>query len=157
LVLSTLHTNDAAGAISRLIDLGIPPFLVASALLGTAAQRLIRTSCPKCRQAYKPSEQELKHLFGDKSDIDKNIELYRPSGCENCYHTGYQGRKSIYEILCISPEIRRLIMDGRSDQDIKEQAIKDGMKILYENAVNEVLDGVTTMEEIIRIVDIKVV
>jgi len=156
LVLSTLHTNDATGAISRLIDLGIPPFLVSSALLGTAAQRLIRTSCPKCRQAYKPSEQELKRLFGDKSDIDKNIELYRPGGCESCYHTGYQGRKSIYEILSISPEIRKLIMNGSSDQDIKDQAIKDGMKILCENAANEVLSGVTTMEEMMRIVDIKV-
>ena len=157
LVLSTLHTNDAVGAISRLIDLGIPPFLVSSALLGTAAQRLIRTCCPKCRQTFKPSEQELKRLFGDRSDIDKNIELFRPSGCESCYHTGYQGRKSIYEILCISPEIRRLIMSGSSDQVIKEQAIKDGMKILSDNAVNEVLNGVTTMEEMMRIVDIKVV
>jgi type II secretory ATPase GspE/PulE/Tfp pilus assembly ATPase PilB-like protein len=140
-----------------LIDLGIPPFLVASALLGTAAQRLIRTSCIKCRQAYKPSEQELKRLFGDKSDIDKDIELYKTSGCESCYNTGYQGRKSIYEILCISPVIRRLIMNGSSDQDIKEQAIKDGMKVLCENAVSEVLAGVTTMEEMMRIVDIKVV
>jgi type IV pilus assembly protein PilB len=157
LVLSTLHTNDAVGAISRLIDLGIPPFLVASALLGTAAQRLIRTSCPKCREAFKPSEQELQRLFGDKSDIDRNIELYRSSGCESCYHTGYQGRKSIYEILRISPEIRRLIMDGRSDQDIKEQAIKDGMKVIVENARNEVLNGVTTIDEMQRIVDIKVV
>ena len=157
LVLSTLHTNDAAGAISRLIDLGIPPFLVSSALLGTAAQRLIRTSCSKCRQAYKPSEEELKRLFGDKSDIDKNIELYQPSGCESCYHTGYKGRKSIYEILRISPEIRKLIIKGSSDQAIKEQAIKEGMKILSENTVDEVLNGVTTMEEMMRIVDIKVV
>jgi type IV pilus assembly protein PilB len=156
LVLSTLHTNDAVGAISRLIDLGIPPFLVASALLGTAAQRLIRTTCPKCREAFKPSEQELHRLYSDRSDIDTNIELYRPGGCESCYNTGYQGRKSIYEILCISPKIRRLIMDGRSDQDIKEQAIKDGMKILSENAANEVLHGATTMEEMMRIVDIKV-
>ena len=157
LVLSTLHTNDAVGAISRLIDLGIPPFLVASALLGTAAQRLIRTICPKCHEAFKPSEEELQRLFDGKSDIDRNIELYRPNGCENCYHTGYHGRKSIYEILCISREIRRLIMEGRSDQDIKEQAIKDGMKILRENAINEVLNGVTTMEEMMRIVDIKVI
>ena len=157
LVLSTLHTNDAAGAISRLIDLGIPPFLVSSALLGTVAQRLIRTSCPKCRQAYKPSEEEIKRLFGDKPDIDKNIELYHPSGCESCYQTGYKGRKSIYEILSISQEIRKLIMNGDSDQGIKEQAVKEGMKVLFENAANEVLDGVTTMEEMMRIVDIKVV
>jgi len=157
LVLSTLHTNDAAGAISRLIDLGIPPFLVSSALLGTVAQRLIRTCCPKCGQAYKPSKEELKRLFGRKPDIDKNVELNKPSGCESCYQTGYKGRKSIYEILSISEEIRRLIMNGSSDQDIKDQAMKEGMKILHENAANEVLDGVTTLEEMMRIVDIKVV
>ena len=157
LVLSTLHTNDAVGAISRLIDLGIPPFLVSSALLGTVAQRLIRTSCLKCREAYKPSKEELKHLLGNKPDIDKNIELYHPSGCESCYQTGYQGRKSIYEILSISPEIRGMIMNGSSDQVIKEQAIKEGMKILCENAADEVLNGATTMEEMMRIVDVKVV
>jgi type IV pilus assembly protein PilB len=157
LVLSTLHTNDAAGAISRLIDLGIPPFLVSSALLGTAAQRLIRTSCSKCRQAYKPSKDELKRLFVDKTDIDKNIELFRPSGCESCYQTGYKGRKSIYEILSISKEIRKLIMNGSSDQVIKEQAKEEGMKVLFENAAQEVLNGTTTMEEMMRIVDIKVV
>jgi type IV pilus assembly protein PilB len=157
LVLSTLHTNDATGAISRLIDLGTPPFLVASALLGTAAQRLIRTSCSKCRQSYKPTKQELDRLFGDKSHPEGNIELRRSTGCESCHHTGYHGRKSIYEILRISPEIRKLIMDGRSDQEIKQQAIKDGMKILREKAVTEVLDGVTTIEEMTRIVDVKVV
>jgi len=157
LVLSTLHTNDAVGAISRLIDLGIPPFLVSSALLGTVAQRLIRTSCLKCRKAYKPSKQELKHLLGNKPDINKNIKLYHSSGCESCYQTGYQGRKSIYEILSISPKIRGLIMSGSSDHVIKEQAIKEGMKILCKNAADEVLNGATTMEEMMRIVDVKVV
>jgi len=155
LVLSTLHTNDAAGAISRLVDLGIPPFLVASALLGTVAQRLMRTSCSKCKQTYKPSEQELKCLFGDKSYHDKKIELYRGTGCESCYHTGYYGRKSIYEILCISPEIRKMIIERSSDQEIKQQAIKEGMKTLCESAVNEVLDGVTTAEELMRVVGLE--
>lgn len=153
LVLSTLHTNDAAGALSRLTNLGIPPFLAASALLGTAAQRLMRTSCSKCKQTYKPSEQELKRLFGDKS-YDKKTELYRGTGCESCYHTGYHGRKSIYEILCISPEIRKMIVGRSSDQEIKEQAVKEGMKTLCESAVNQVLDGVTTVEELMRIIDV---
>lgn len=153
LVLSTLHTNDAAGALSRLTNLGIPPFLAASALLGTAAQRLMRTSCSKCKQTYKPSEQELKRLFGDKS-YDKKTELYRGTGCESCYHTGYHGRKSIYEILCISPEIRKMIVGRSSDQEIKEQAVKEGMKTLCESAVNQVLDGVTTAEELMRIIDV---
>jgi type IV pilus assembly protein PilB len=157
LVLSTLHTNDAAGAISRLFDLETPPFLAASALLGAVAQRLVRTCCPKCRKSYKPSEQELQRLFGDKTDYDKNIELYRSEGCESCHKTGYHGRKSIYEILPISPQIRKMIMDEKSDQDIKQKAMEEGMKILRQKAVNEVLAGTTTIEEMMRIVDVKVV
>ncbi|NQT03420.1 MAG: type II/IV secretion system protein [Planctomycetes bacterium] len=157
LVLSTLHTNDAAGAISRLTDLGVQPFLAASALLGTVAQRLMRTSCSKCGQTYKPSEHELKSLFGDKSYQDKKIQLYRGTGCEGCYQTGYHGRKSIYEILSVSQEIRKLIIEKSSDQKIKQQAVKEGMKILYESAVNEVLNGVTTTEEMMRIIDVEAV
>jgi type II secretory ATPase GspE/PulE/Tfp pilus assembly ATPase PilB-like protein len=153
LVLSTLHTNDAAGAISRLMNLGIPPFLVASALLGTAAQRLIRASCPKCKQVYEPTEHELKCLFGEAYK-DKKMKHYRGKGCKSCYQTGYQDRKSIYEILCISPEIRRMVVSGSSDVEIKQQAIAEGMKTLRESAINEVLNGVTTVEEVMRVVDV---
>ncbi len=154
LVLSTLHTNDAAGAISRLINLGVPPFLVASALLGTAAQRLIRVSCPKCKQVYEPPEHDLNYLLG-KSYQDKKIKYYQGTGCKSCYHTGYQDRKSIYEILCISPEIRRMIISRSSDSEIKKQAITEGMKKLRDSAVNEVLNGVTTAEEVMRVVDMR--
>jgi len=152
LVLSTLHTNDAAGAISRLINLGIPAFLVASALLGTAAQRLIRISCSKCRQAYEPSKDELKYLFG-KSYRDEKIKLYRGTGCDSCYNTGYYGRKSIYEILRISPEIRKMIVHGGDYDAIKQQAIKEGMKTLHRSAVDEVVSGVTTVDELLRVVE----
>jgi len=151
LVLSTLHTNDAAGAISRLINLGIPPFLVVSALLGTVAQRLLRITCPGCRHPYKPSEDEFKSLF-DKS---QRVELYRGAGCSSCFQTGYHGRKSIYEILNISPEIRRIVAHGGSDDAIKQQAIKEGMKTLCKSAREEVLNGVTTLEEIMRVVDVR--
>ena len=151
LVLSTLHTNDAAGAISRLINLGIPPFLVVSALLGTVAQRLLRITCPGCRQPYKPSEDEFKSLF-DKS---QRVELYRGAGCSSCFQTGYHGRKSIYEILSISPEIRKIVAHGGSDDAIKQQAIKEGMKTLCKSAREEVLNGVTTLEEIMRVVDVR--
>ena len=154
LVLSTLHTNDAAGAISRLINLGIQPFLVASALLGTAAQRLVRVSCPKCRQAYEPTEEELKVLF-DKSNYDKEIQYCRGTGCKSCYQTGYHERKSIYEILLISPEIRRMIISGKGDAEIKQQAIEEDMKTLRKSAVNEVLNGITTVEEMMRVVDVR--
>jgi type IV pilus assembly protein PilB len=154
LVLSTLHTNDAAGAISRLINLSIPPFLVASALLGTAAQRLIRVSCPKCRQEYEPTEHELKCLFGNAYQ-DKKIKHYRGTGCKSCYNTGYHERKSIYEILCISPEIRRMIISGSGDEEIKQKAIEEAMKTLRESAIDEVLNGVTTVDEVMRVVDIR--
>jgi len=155
LVLSTLHTNDAASAISRLTNLGVQPFLAASALLATAAQRLIRVSCPKCKQAYGPSEDELKYLFG-KSHDDKKIELYRSAGCESCGNTGHHGRKSIYEILCVSPEIRRMVSSSSSDMDIRQQAVAEGMKTLRESAVDEILSGVTTAEELTRITDVEV-
>jgi type IV pilus assembly protein PilB len=153
LVLSTLHTNDAAGAISRLTNFGIPPFLVASALLGTVAQRLMRISCPQCRQAYKASKQELKLLFG-KSGQDEKIELYRTTGCEACCKTGYCGRKSIYEILHISSSIRKMVIRGSSDGEIKEQAVKEGMRTLRDSAIAEVVSGITTVDELTRIVEI---
>ena len=154
LVLSTMHTKDAAGAISRLVNLGIAPFLISSALLGTVAQRLIRTFCAKCKQAYRPSEDELKCLFGESSH-DEKIKLYRGKGCNSCYHTGYHGRKGIYEILRISPEIRKIIVDGGSDDVIKQQAIKEGMKTLNKSTVDEVLNGVTSLDELMRVVDVR--
>jgi len=160
-----MHTKDAAGAISRLVNLGIAPFLISSALLGTVAQRLIRTSCAKCKQDYQPSEDELKSLFNESSldealvTIDnyltKKIKLYRGKGCNSCYHTGYYGRKGIYEILRISPEIRKMIVDGGSNDVIKQQAIKEGMKTLNKSAVDEVLSGVTSLDELMRVVDVR--
>jgi len=155
LVLSTLHTNDAAGAISRLINLGIAPFLVASALLGAVAQRLLRTSCSICIQAYQPSDEELKYLSSESSG-NKKIELSRGTGCNNCYNTGYHRRKGIFEILPVSPIIRRMIVEGSSDDLIKQQAIKEGMKTLHKSAVDEVLSGVTTLDEMMRVVDVRV-
>jgi len=155
LVLSTLHTNDAAGAISRLINLGIQPFLVSSALLGSVAQRLIRTSCSKCKQSYQPSEKERKSLFGE-SYPDGSIELYRSPGCKNCFELGYSGRKAIYEILCVSEAIRKMIVDGASDDAIKRQAIEEGMKTLRKSGIDEVAGGATTIDELTRVVDMGV-
>ena len=178
LVLSTLHTNDAAGAISRLVNIGIPPFLIASALLGTVAQRLVRTICPKCKQTYTPSSEEIKLLLGssvkgsvspanpscedsrrDKQNktkkTGKKIMLYKGQGCEDCYNSGYSGRKAIYEILCVSREIRKQIINTESDEAIKQQAIKQGMKTLREDGIEQVLKGGTTLEELLRVVDIR--
>lgn len=154
LVLSTLHTNDAAGAISRLINLGIQPFLVASVLLGTVAQRLIRTICPKCKQPYTPSSEELEQLFAS-CGRGKSVQLYRGQGCDSCYHTGYRGRKAIYEILCVSHETHKMIVEASSDDAIKRQTIAEGMKTLRKSGVEEVLNGVTTLEELTRVVDMR--
>jgi type IV pilus assembly protein PilB len=154
LVLSTLHTNDAAGAISRLGNLGISPFLVGSALLGTAAQRLVRTCCEKCKEAYEATDAEQKILFADSEPRDR-LQLWRSKGCSHCYNTGYVGRKSVYEILTVSRSIRQMIVDGTDDNTIKNQAISEGMRTLRTAAVNMVLAGWTTVEEIMRVVDME--
>ncbi len=154
LVLSTLHTNDAAGAVSRLINLGIPPFLVGSALLGSAAQRLLRTCCPKCKTPYRASESEVRILYGDSRPGD-DLQLWRGSGCSHCYQTGYMGRKSIYEILSVSRHVQRMIIDKVDDDAIKEYAVHEGMRTLRMAAINEVLEGHTTIDEIMRVVDME--
>lgn len=154
LVLSTLHTNDAAGAVSRLVNIGIPPFLVASALLGTVAQRLVRVICPRCKQPYEPELHERELLEGHLTPGETG-RLYRGTGCHYCYQGGYKGRKAIYEILPVSQKIRRMILEGAGDTHIKEQAVAEGMRILKNNALNEVIRGVTTIDEMMRVVDIK--
>jgi len=156
LVLSTLHTNDAAGAISRLTNLGIPSFLVASSLLGVVAQRLIRTSCLACKEAYSPADDELEQLsciLGE--DPPRRARLYRGSGCETCHHCGYRGRKAIFEVLSISREIRAMITNADSDDAIKRQAISEGMKTLRKSGIEQVLNGSTTIEELQRLVDVR--
>jgi len=157
LVLSTLHTNDAAGAISRLINLGIPPFLVASALLGTVAQRLIRTTCRSCNEPYSPSSEFLDFVNDgfDASDNNQKIQLYRGAGCDDCDQTGYSGRKAIYEILRVSHKIRKMIINAENDDNIKRQAIAEGMKTLRRDGIEQVLNGTTTLEELQRLVDME--
>ncbi len=154
LVLSTLHTNDAVGAISRLVRLGIPSFQVASSLLGTVAQRLIRLVCPDCREEYKLSAEELKILFVDKQE-GKNFKVYRGKGCNSCQNTGYIGRESVYEILDISADLRKLIIENSSDDEIKNSAVMEGMKTLKMQSISKVLDGTTTLDEILRVVDMR--
>jgi type II secretory ATPase GspE/PulE/Tfp pilus assembly ATPase PilB-like protein len=154
LVLSTLHTNDAAGAMSRLINLGVAPFLVASALLGAVAQRLIRTTCPDCKQSYKPSAEELTNIFGKRLP-EKEMQLYRGTGCQACRNTGYHGRRGVFEILPISQQIRKMITDGCSDGLIKQQAMQEGMKTLTTAAIDEMLRGNTTIDELMRVVDMR--
>ena len=155
LVLSTLHTNDAAGAVSRLINLGVAPFLVASALLGAVAQRLVRTTCEKCKKPYTPSAGELATIFG-KSLPGKDIQIYKGAGCNSCRNTGYRGRRGVFEIFTISPQIRKMITDGCSDGQFKQQAIQEGMRTLTKAAIEELLSGGTTIDELMRVVDLRV-
>ncbi len=149
LVFSTLHTNDAAGAVTRLIDMGIEPFLVASSVIAIVAQRLVRLTCSGCRKPYKPSDEELEKLGLTPSSRD--TVLYRGQGCPACTHTGYRGRSGIYEVLLVDDDIRRLIMAKADSVAIQQLAVEKGMRILQEEGVAKVLQGVTTTEEVMRI------
>ncbi len=147
LVLSTLHTNDAPGAVTRLIDMGIEPFLVASSLVCVLAQRLVRVICPHCKESYKPSNQELSYLSIDP----RPAALYHGRGCDKCLGKGYLGRTGIYELLEITPEIRAMIAERKDAQSIKAAAVRAGFKPLQKNALDKILKGITTIEEVIRV------
>ena len=147
LVLSTLHTNDAPSAITRMVDMGIEPFLVASSFIAILAQRLVRTICPHCKESYTPSKQELDFLGPDNpADL-----LYRGSGCDKCLGKGYLGRTGIYELLEITPDVRTMIVDRRDAQAIKSEAVKSGFRPLQANAIEKAIKGITTIEEILRV------
>jgi general secretion pathway protein E len=150
LVLATLHTNDAAGAVVRLVDMGIEPFLVASSLLGVLAQRLVRRLCPKCRRSHVPDAAERQLLeSGDGGGTD--IALFTAAGCEACSFTGYQGRSGIFELLLIDDESRRMIHDGSSEADLREHSRNSGMKGMREDGLRWVRAGETSLEEVLRV------
>ena len=153
LVLSTLHTNDAVGAVSRLVSLGIPAFQVASSLLGAVAQRLVRKICPKCKTSYQPQGPELENFT--EHERKSPITLYKSQGCSHCRNTGYKGRQGVYEILQISPEIRKLIVDGASDDRIQEVAMKQGMTTLRLEGIRQAFEGSTSLNELLRVVDMR--
>jgi len=150
LVFSTLHTNDAPGAITRLIDQGVKPFLVASAVRCILAQRLVRCICTNCKESYKPSAKELQTL-NLPVDQAENIVFYRGAGCSNCGNTGYKGRKGIFEILLMRDEIQHMIYNKCSSAAIRARARELGMRTLREDGIRKVLSGMTTLSEIIRI------
>ncbi|MCM8813634.1 MAG: GspE/PulE family protein [Candidatus Omnitrophica bacterium] len=147
LIFSTLHTNDAPGAVTRLVDMGIEPFLVAATLQSVLAQRLIRLLCLKCRQAYHPPKDERRIL--EPAAVAR--ELYRAEGCAGCAHTGYLGRTGIFELLQVDDSIRELIHKNAAGGQIRQQARREGMMTLKEHATQKVLQGVTTFQELVRI------
>jgi len=152
LVFSTLHTNDAVSAITRLIDMGIEPFLISSTVIGTIAQRLCRTICPNCRIEYDADSQEYEFIQKISGQAVGNLRLVKGKGCDSCFQTGYRGRTGIFEVLKVSDTIRRMIAENKPEMDIKNIAKQEGMKTLQENGIEKVLNKISTLEEIKRVV-----
>jgi type IV pilus assembly protein PilB len=149
LVLSTVHTNDAPGTITRLIDMGIEPFLISSAVILILAQRLIRKICMDCREPIKPPPQLLIDL-GVPPDEVKSFTVYKGKGCTICNGTGYKGRLGLYEVMTMKEEIKELVLARASASEIKKEAIRSGMKTLRQSGMTKIKDGMTTIEEILR-------
>ena len=147
LVLATLHTNDAVSATTRLVDMGVEPYLLSSSLLGVLAQRLVRRLCPSCKRAHVPTEADLAELGGRFT----GATLFKPAGCAACNATGYSGRTGIYELLTVDDEAKRLIHESRSERGLREHATLQGMRDLREDGLRWVLSGDTALEEVIRV------
>ena len=150
-VFSTLHTNDAATGITRLLDMGIEPYLIASSVNAFVAQRLVRRICTNCKETYKPPAALLREIGLNSKDL-KGGKLSRGKGCNHCFHSGYRGRIGIYEFLLLSDAVRRLIMQEADAPVIKEQAISEGMKTLRDDGLSKAIEGTTTVEEVLRVV-----
>jgi type II secretory ATPase GspE/PulE/Tfp pilus assembly ATPase PilB-like protein len=156
LVFSTLHTNDAASGITRLIDIGIEPYLIASSVEAFIAQRLVRVICDKCKAEDRGQMPEVRAQIENdlKDEIREKkleIKIYKGKGCKACNNTGYMGRTGIYEFLLINDEIRKLILQKTSSDIIKKKAIEFGMRILRQDGWEKVLAGITTPEEVMRV------
>jgi len=151
MVFSTLHTNDAASAITRLVDIGTEPFLIASSVNAVAAQRLIRVLCDDCKEAYRPDDATLKLLGPEAAEHVRDKELYRAVGCEKCLNTGYRGRVGIFEFMVMGHAIKKLLLDNHDAFRINQEARKWGMSTLREDGIRKVLAGVSTVEEIVRV------
>jgi len=150
LVLSTLHTNDAPSAITRLSDLGIEPFLIASSLEGVLAQRLVRKVCEYCKEPYEPTQEELSQL-----GLEGTYLFYRGKGCDMCMGTGYRGRTGIYEVLELSDDLKQLIIKTQDANEIRKKAKESGFRTMYEDGIEKVIKGMTTPEELIRAVKVE--
>ncbi len=146
LVFSTLHTNDAPGSITRLIDMGVQPFLVASSLMAVMAQRLLRTVCPKCGEPYQPDASEIAHFELTEEQL-MNATPRRGKGCGNCQHTGFRGRKAVFELMMMNATLRDMAFRSEPAQNIRRQARLLGMKTLIEDAVDKALEGISTLTE----------
>jgi type IV pilus assembly protein PilB len=149
LVLSTVHTNDAASTITRLIDMGIEPYLVSSSLSGVVSQRLVRTICLDCKISYQPEPEEVKFFHNNGIELD---QLYHGAGCESCHHSGFKGRIAIHEIITIDDEMKRLIVNNTPSHEIKQYAKERGTMTLLNDGLLKVEQGYTTVNEVLRVV-----
>lgn len=158
LVFSTVHTNDAAGAFTRLIDMGVEPFLVASSLLAIMAQRLVRRLCSACKESYEPTLAEIQKVeLSPEKVAAAGGRFWRPVGCEACRGQGYRGRSGIYEFLIVTDQVRKLVMDRLDSGTIKKQALLDGMRTLRVDGGDKILQGVTSVDEVLRVTQSEVI
>jgi len=149
LVLSTLHTNDAPGAVTRLVDMGVEPFLISSTLMAVLAQRLLRTICKKCRTPFEPTQSQLSLLNLSSHDIGEKV-FYYGRGCNTCNDTGYKGRRGIFELLVINDTLRNLINERAPTIVLRQRAIELGMVTLRDDGLRNIFDGDTTIEEVVK-------
>lgn len=154
LVFSTLHTNDAPGAVTRLGEMGVEPFLTSSSLIGVIAQRLVRVLCPQCKKAYQITREEIHKNMSDfpLEPLEEHVTLYKPVGCLSCNNTGYRGRKGVYEFLVVSESIQKLILERASTNIIRDVAVREGMNTLRQDGFIKVRQGLTSVEELLRVV-----
>ena len=150
LVFSTLHTNDAPSAISRLTDIGVPGYLVASSVIAVLAQRLVRVICPRCKQPHKYSPEVLEEA-GITTEMLQGAKFMKGVGCNHCNRSGYRGRIAVYEIMRLTSKVREHIFKNSTTAQIRETAIAEGMSTLYQDGIKKVLEGITTIEEVFRV------
>jgi type IV pilus assembly protein PilB len=150
LVLSTLHTNDAPSAVTRMLEMGIEPFLIASSVIGVLAQRLVRVICPNCKEAYTPPVDAFRRL-NLAMDLD-SVTFYRGRGCDRCMQSGYRGRIGVFELMVLNDSIRELILKKTPAHSIRQEALESGMVTLRQDAMQKILEGITTMEEALRVI-----
>jgi type IV pilus assembly protein PilB len=150
LVFSTLHTNDAPGAVTRMIDMGVPAYLVAGSVIGILAQRLVRVVCSKCKQPYTPPDRDVR-AAGITPEQAASANFMKGRGCNQCGNSGYRGRLGIFEFMTMSSKLREMTFQGAPTQDIRREAISAGMTTLYDDGIRKVLEGTTTIEEIFRV------
>jgi type IV pilus assembly protein PilB len=150
LVFSTLHTNDAPGAITRMIDMGVPAYLVASSVVAVLAQRLVRVICPRCKAPYTPPDSHLQSA-GITEEMLKTATFMKGRGCVNCQKSGYKGRLGIFELMVMNNKIRELAFQGASTTDIRRMAVSTGMKMMWDDGVMKAMKGITSLDEVFRV------